>query len=73
MAAIYPLSATDFETKLELPFMQFLLSGWKIVGSTVPPKIVYVEMLEFATRNGIKPMIDPFPLTKKGVEESMKN
>jgi len=72
MATIYPLTTTNFDTRLELPFMQFLLAGWKVVGSTVPPKIVYMQMLEFAALHGVKPMIDPFPLTKQGVTDSLK-
>ncbi|KAF8851085.1 GroES-like protein [Acephala macrosclerotiorum] len=72
MASIYPLTITDFETKLEVPFMQFLLSGWKIIGSTVPPKRVYVEMLQFAALHGVKPVIEKFPLDLGGVKESLK-
>ncbi|KAH6723608.1 chaperonin 10-like protein [Leptodontidium sp. MPI-SDFR-AT-0119] len=72
MASIYPLTITDFETKLEIPFMNFLLTGRKFIGSTVPPKIVYIQMLEFAALHKVKPVIDPFPLTKQGVEDSLK-
>jgi len=73
MAQIYPLTITDFETKFEVPFMGFLLVlGRRVIGSSVPPKNVYIEMLEFAALHGIKPIIDPFPLTKQGVEDSMK-
>ena len=71
MAAIYPLTITDFEQKLEIPFMRFLLSGRKVIGSTVPPKSVYVDMLDFAARNGVKPIIERFPLTKEGVVDSL--
>jgi len=72
MAAIYPLTITDFETRLGIPFMQFLLAGRKVIASTVPPKIVYLQMLEFAALHGVKPVIDPFTLTKQGVEDSLK-
>lgn len=72
MASIYPLTVADFETKLEINFMSFLLTGRKFIGSTVPPKIVYMQMLEFAALHDIKPVIDPFPLTKQGVEDSFK-
>ena len=47
-------------------------TGRKIIGSTVPPKIVYMQMLEFAALHEVKPVIDPFPLTKQGVEDSLK-
>jgi D-arabinose 1-dehydrogenase-like Zn-dependent alcohol dehydrogenase len=72
MAKIYPLTITDLETKLEIPFMPFLLQGWQFIGSTVPPKLVYQQMLEFAALHGVKPIIDPFPLTKQGVADSLK-
>lgn len=72
MASIYPLTITDFETKLEIPFMKFLLTGRKIIGSTVPPKITYQEMLVFSALHGIRPTIDPFPLTLQGVKDSLK-
>lgn len=71
-ASIYPLTITDFETKLVMPHMQFILSGWKLIGSTGSPKIVYQRMLEFAGLHGIKPMIEHFPLTKQGVVDSLK-
>ena len=71
-ASIYPLTITDFETKLVLPHMQFILSGWKLIGSTGSPKIVYQRMLDFAGLHGIKPMIEHFPLTKQGVVDSLK-
>lgn len=72
MASIYPLTITDFETKLEVPFIWFLLSGWTIIGSTVPPKVVYVQMLEFAALHGVKPVIEKFPLNHEGVKDSLK-
>lgn len=72
MASIYPLTITDFETKLEIPFMSFLLTGRRFIGSTVPPKIVYIQMLEFAALHKVKPVIEAFPLTKQGVEDSLK-
>lgn len=71
MATIYPLTVTDFEAKLEIPFMPFLLRGRKFIGSTVPPKIVYKQMLEFAALHGIKPIIEKFPMTREGVVDSL--
>jgi D-arabinose 1-dehydrogenase-like Zn-dependent alcohol dehydrogenase len=72
MASIYPLTITDFDTKLEIPFMPFLLLGRKFIGSTVPPKIVYEQMLHFAALHGVKPIIEKFPLTRDGVVNSLK-
>lgn len=71
-ASIYPLTITDFNTKLEIPFMNFLLSNRKFVGSTTPPKSVYQQMLRFAALHNIKPIIERFPMTREGVIESLK-
>lgn len=71
-AAIYPLTITDFETKLEVPFMPFLLNGWKFIGSTVPPEYEYIKMLQFAALQSVKPVVERFPLTRAGVEDSLK-
>jgi D-arabinose 1-dehydrogenase-like Zn-dependent alcohol dehydrogenase len=72
MASIYPLTITDSNAKLEIPFMTFLLLNRRFIGSTVPPKIVFQQMLQFAALHGIKPVIEKFPLTKDGVVESLK-
>ena len=72
MASIYPLSIAGPETKLVLPFMKFLLAGRRVVGSTVPPKIAYMQMLRFAALHGIKPMTERFPMTGEGVTDSLK-
>jgi D-arabinose 1-dehydrogenase-like Zn-dependent alcohol dehydrogenase len=50
--------------------MRFLLQGRKIIGSTVPPKSVYIDMLDLAARNGVKPIIERFPRTG-GVVDSL--
>ena len=68
MATIYPLTVTDSQTKLEIPFMSFLLQGRKFVGSTVPPKTAYKEMLQFAALHGIKPTIEKFSHDSRGCE-----
>lgn len=72
MASIYPQSITDGNQKLEIPFMRFLLQGWKFIGSTVPPKHVYLQMLDFAALHGVKPVIERFPMTRQGVEDGLK-
>lgn len=70
-ATIFPQVATDFETKLTIPHMKFLLHGIKII-SALPTKKSYSDMLEFAARHNIKPIIDRDSLTKKGIETSMQ-
>lgn len=72
LASVYPLTVTDFSTNLEIPFMPFLLTGRRFIGSTVPPKLVYEQMLEFAAIRGVKPIIEKFPMTREGVVNSLK-
>ncbi|KAF4624339.1 hypothetical protein G7Y89_g13832 [Cudoniella acicularis] len=72
MAQVFPLMVTSFDAKLEVPFMKFLLRGWRFVGCTGAPKIVYQQMLQFAGLHGVRPVIERFPMSKVGVEESMQ-
>jgi D-arabinose 1-dehydrogenase-like Zn-dependent alcohol dehydrogenase len=72
LASVYPLTVTDFSTNLEIPFMPFLLTGRRFIGSAVPPKLVYEQMLEFAAIHGVKPIIEKFPMTREGVVDSLK-
>jgi len=72
MATIFPLTVEDDKAKLEVPYMRFLLQGWKFVGSTNPTRNGYEEMLAFAALHKVKPIIQKFPLTADGVESSLK-
>jgi D-arabinose 1-dehydrogenase-like Zn-dependent alcohol dehydrogenase len=72
LATILPLSATRPGTKLVVPYMPFLVQGWRLIGSTVPPKKAYEEMLAFVALHGVKPIIEKFPMTLEGVRESMR-
>ncbi|KAJ6447939.1 chaperonin 10-like protein [Mycena sanguinolenta] len=56
---------------LVVPFLPIVLAGITIQGSTVSPRSVHKRMLDFAARNQIIPVIEQFPLTRSGVEESM--
>jgi len=68
--SIYPLTVSD--GNLEIPSQTVIESGLKIVGSLVAARQVHREMLEFANRHGIKPMINTFPMTKEGVEQGFE-
>ncbi|PQE28822.1 Alcohol dehydrogenase protein [Rutstroemia sp. NJR-2017a WRK4] len=65
--SIYPLTATSMDAKLSLPYMPFLLKGAKVI-SSMPTRQSVNEMLEFATRNKIHPVIEREPMSTKGIE-----
>lgn len=66
-ATIFPLTATSMEAKLILPHMPFLMKGARLV-SSIPSKNTYSDMLQFAARNKIRPLLDCEPLSTQGIE-----
>lgn len=66
-ATLFPLTATSMEAKLVLPHMPFLLKGTRVV-SSIPSKNTYNDMLEFAVRNHIHPLLEREPLSTEGIE-----
>jgi D-arabinose 1-dehydrogenase-like Zn-dependent alcohol dehydrogenase len=67
---IYPLSVDNDDMKI--PYMPLLLSGLKIQGSLVAARGIHHDMLQFAAKHQIKPIIQKFPMTREGVEECIK-
>ena len=47
------------------------MNGHRIQGSVVASRYVHKRMLAFAALHGIKPIIEEFPMTEKGIEEAM--
>jgi len=68
---VYPLSV-DLENDMKIPYMPILLSGLKIQGSLVAARQIHKEMLAFAAKHEIRPIIQKFPMTKEGVTECFK-
>ncbi|KAJ7646942.1 putative NADP-dependent alcohol dehydrogenase C 2 [Roridomyces roridus] len=66
---IYPLTLS-FDNLL-IPQYPLLARGLNVQGSIVASRSVLKHMLDFSARNQIKPVIECFPLTKSGIEESM--
>ncbi|KAF7321871.1 NAD(P)-dependent alcohol dehydrogenase protein [Mycena kentingensis (nom. inval.)] len=67
---IYPITISP--SNLVVPAMSVVTGGIRIQGTVVAGRTVQKRMLEFAARNGIAPLIETFPLTKKGIEEGMQ-
>lgn len=70
-ATIFPITGTDFEKKLEIPHLQFLLRGIKII-SALPDRQSYSDMLNFAASHGIRPIIEVAPMSVEGVTKSIQ-
>ena len=56
-------------TSFKVPLV---LQGISVQGSVVAPRYIHNEMLEFAALHGIKPILETFPMTEKGIEEAME-
>ncbi|OPB41886.1 NADP-dependent alcohol dehydrogenase [Trichoderma guizhouense] len=52
---------------LEIPFMPTFFNGYNIVTNLVSSRRAHQEMLEFAARNNIHPVIEKFPFTNEGI------
>jgi len=69
-STIIPLTV-DFGTT-PIPLFKVLAKGIRIQGSAEAPRIEFRRMLDFAVTHDIRAKIMKFPLTKEGIEESIK-
>jgi D-arabinose 1-dehydrogenase-like Zn-dependent alcohol dehydrogenase len=69
-ASIYPLSVDSGD--LNFPYMSIIRKELTIQGSLAAPRQVHREMLEFAARHNIRPIIEQFPMTVDGINEAME-
>lgn len=67
---IFPLTV-DFGTT-PIPILSLIVGGKSIQGSASAPHAQLVKMLKFVVQHNIRPAIMKWPLTKEGIEESMK-
>lgn len=57
---------------LEVPYLQFILPGHKLIASTDARKDRYHEMLAFAAKHKIEPWVEQFPMDADGVKAAME-
>lgn len=69
-ARIVPLTVSEGD--FAIPYMPLIMKGLSIVGSMVAPRELHREMIRFAGRHGISPVIQTFPMTTKGIEDGFK-
>jgi D-arabinose 1-dehydrogenase-like Zn-dependent alcohol dehydrogenase len=62
---------TISDGNFDIPTFPIVVKGMNIQGTCVAARSVHKRMLDFSARHGIKPVIERFPMTKKGVEEGM--
>lgn len=67
---VYPLTAPS--GNLVIPYAPLILQGIRIQGSLVAPRAVHREMLMFAARHNIAPIVEKFPMTVAGITEAME-
>jgi D-arabinose 1-dehydrogenase-like Zn-dependent alcohol dehydrogenase len=69
-STIFPLTVA--EGNFEIPYMGMPLAGIRIQGSVVAPRNIHRQMIDFAARNNVKPMINKYPMTVDGITEAMQ-
>ena len=68
-SVIYPLTVNG--GNLEIPYMTLISKGMAVQGSVVASRHVHRKMLEFAALQGIRPIVQEFPMTEDGIKEAM--
>jgi len=69
-STIFPLTVAEGD--FQIPYMPLISNGIRVQGSVVAPRYIHNRMLDFASRNNIKPMLNKFPMTVDGITEAMK-
>ena len=54
------------EDSISIPYMPFVLPGHRLIASTEASHQNHSEMLEFAARHKIEPVVEEFPMTLEG-------
>lgn len=67
---IFPLSVSS--SNFEIPYMPLILQGIAVQGSLVASRGVHRQMMEFASRHGIAPIIEKFPMTEEGLKTAIE-
>ncbi|OAP56602.1 hypothetical protein AYL99_08714 [Fonsecaea erecta] len=69
-AKIFPLTISG--DSIPVPALPFVIYGYSIIGSGGAHAQSVKAMLRFAAEHSIKPVIEKFPMTQKGVIDAMK-
>lgn len=66
---LFILSMIDGD--IEIPALSLVTRGLQIQGSVIAPRHCSVEMLRFAAHNAVRPIVQTFPLSEKGIDKAM--
>lgn len=55
---------------LELPYMDFVLPGLRLIASTEASRENHIAMLEFAARKGVEPWVEEFEMNHSGLAKA---
>lgn len=67
---IFPLTVTM--DNMAVPVLPFIIYGYSVIGSGGAHPQALKAMLTFCAKHDIKPAIEKFPMTTKGITEAMK-
>lgn len=68
-SAIYPLSVSL--GNFEIPYMPLIERGINVQGSLVAPRHLHRQMLDFAARHRIEPIVEKFPMSEEGIKTAL--
>lgn len=55
---------------IEIPYMDFVLPGHRLIASTEASRENHVRMLNFAARKNIRPWVEEFEMSENGLQEA---
>ncbi|KAK7937210.1 chaperonin 10-like protein [Apiospora aurea] len=67
--AIYPLSVSS--GNFEIPYTPLVDHGINVQGSLVAPRHLHRQMLDFAARHRIEPIVEKFPMNEEGIKTAL--
>ncbi|WQF78911.1 Putative alcohol dehydrogenase, zinc-type, GroES-like superfamily, NAD(P)-binding domain superfamily [Colletotrichum destructivum] len=69
-ATIFPLTISmgDFS----IPYQALISMGLRVQGAMVASRVVQKQMLEFAARNNVKPVVETFAMSRGGITEAFE-
>lgn len=72
-ASVFPLQIPeDMGAPLSVPHMPFLFKSLNVIYSTNGRHDAYDKLLAFAALHNVKPILEKFPMSTEGIEESIK-
>ena len=68
-ATIFPLTV-DATGALAFPAQPLTSKGLRVQGSKVAPRSVFAPMLRLAAAHNVKPIVQEFPMTQRGLMDA---